>query len=254
MPRKRAMTSEKARAVRQQGHDDAKEFARLIGLSDDYQNDPKAKKDVVDANGDAHSVKSGTGYWQIFLYGESRFEDDSAFRAMNGIGQIMLECIRAIPSKHEYDSNKMVCKQKIAEYMKQLLDKLQERYRLEAFLEKSIFEGSQVSYLTVKHNDTFHIFWHKDVINVLLDNLTIANSGAREGLIPCQKVLFKLNGKNCGEIEMRNGEAHHHREMKFRLHKKLIVALLLDKIKDSKPYNSSASVIAYGEAIKKFIK
>ncbi len=39
--KKRAMTSQKASYVKKQGHQDAKEFAVLIGLSNDYQNDPK---------------------------------------------------------------------------------------------------------------------------------------------------------------------------------------------------------------------
>ena len=55
--KKRAMSSEKARNVRAKGHKDAKSFAKLIGLNDDYQNDHQAKKDVIDQNGDAHSVK-----------------------------------------------------------------------------------------------------------------------------------------------------------------------------------------------------
>jgi hypothetical protein len=44
MPKKKAMTSEKASFVKLRGHRDAKEFARLIGLKGDYLNDPKAKK------------------------------------------------------------------------------------------------------------------------------------------------------------------------------------------------------------------
>ena len=44
----RASTSEQARQYRQQGHDDALEFALSIGLDRDYKNDAKAKKDVID--------------------------------------------------------------------------------------------------------------------------------------------------------------------------------------------------------------
>jgi hypothetical protein len=103
MRKKRAMTKEKASMVKKQGHLDAKEFATLIGLADDYQNDPRAKKDVIDFNGDAHSIKSGKGFWQIFLYSESRFEHDSSFRAMNGIGLLMLECIIPFPLINKSD-------------------------------------------------------------------------------------------------------------------------------------------------------
>ena len=115
------MTSQKASYVKKQGHQDAKEFAVLIGLSNDYQNDPRAKKDVIDQNGDAHSLKSGSGYWQIFLYGATRFQSDVAFKAMNGIGNIMLNCINAIPEKKEnYQEKKHYYKTIIAQYMLEL--------------------------------------------------------------------------------------------------------------------------------------
>jgi len=84
--RKRALSSEDARRIRLRGYEDAREFARAIGLRDDYKNDPRAKKDVIDPSGDAHSVKSGEKKWQIFLYGLGRFWTDDTFGAMNGIG------------------------------------------------------------------------------------------------------------------------------------------------------------------------
>lgn len=240
------MTSQKASFVKLKGHADAKEFARLIGLDDDYKNDPQAKKDVIDLNGDAHSLKSGEGFWQVFLYGKNRFTKDTAFLAMSGIGQIMLDCINSIPdSKEEYQANKGFHKKIIAEYMQKLCLKLQEPYRLEAFLRKSIFEGSQVSYLTIKHENIFHVFWHDDVINTFLKNISIANSNGD------QKVLLKLNF-NCGEIEMRNGEDHHHKEMKFRLHKLKITNLLIGQSKIQTGFGGQ--ILVYDGAIKKFIK
>jgi hypothetical protein len=244
--KKRAMTSEKASFVKKQGHLDAKEFAKLIGLEDDYQNDLKAKKDVIDFNGDGHSVKSGSGFWQIFLYGKGRFETDTAFKAMNGIGQIMLDCINSVPDeREEYQKNKLFHKEKIANFMIALKEKLQENYRLDAFLRKAIFEGSQVSYLTIKHEEKFHIFWHDDVINIFLKNLNVLNSNGN------QKVIFRLKN-NCGEIEMRNGETHHHKEMKFRLHKIPITNLLIEN--SEKKAEFGGKIVIYGNAIKKFKK
>jgi hypothetical protein len=67
MSKRKAMSKEKAQNVRAKGHEDAKSFAKLIGLDSDYQNDVKAKKDVIDLSGDAHSVKSGAKRWQLFL-------------------------------------------------------------------------------------------------------------------------------------------------------------------------------------------
>ncbi len=97
MGKKRAMTSEQASYVKRQGHSDAKEFAKLIGPSDEYLNDPKAKKDVIDKSGDLYSVKSGKKKWQIFLYSKKRFENDYSFRVMNGMGQLLLKCTKCFP-------------------------------------------------------------------------------------------------------------------------------------------------------------
>ena len=80
-------------------------------------------------------------------------------------------------------------------------------------------------------------------MKILSDNFDVANSEGN------QKVIFKLD-KNCGEVEMRNGETHHHREMKFRLHKIPITNLLIKEV-DSKQ-NYKDKVIVYGNAIQKF--
>ncbi|WP_461248254.1 hypothetical protein [Treponema sp. R6D11] len=64
---KRGLSSDDARKVRQRGHDDALDFALRIGLEHDYKNDLKAKKDVIDPSGDAHSVKSGKKSGRFFF-------------------------------------------------------------------------------------------------------------------------------------------------------------------------------------------
>src|SRR5436190_88816 len=97
----RASTSDNARKYRQQGHDDALLFAFAIGLDADYKNDLSAKKDVIDPSGDAHSVKSGLKKWQIFLYGLTRFESDTLFRVMNGMGDLLINCIKSFPETYE---------------------------------------------------------------------------------------------------------------------------------------------------------
>lgn len=100
MNKKRGLSSEDARRVRQKGHDDALDFAIAIGLEHDYQNDAKAKKDVIDPSGDAHSVKSGKKKWQVFLYGLGRFENDETFQVMNGIGNLLADCINSFPNTY----------------------------------------------------------------------------------------------------------------------------------------------------------
>ena len=250
--RKRGLSSEDARNIRQRGYDDALEFALAIGLSSDYKNDTRAKKDVIDPSGDAHSVKSGEKKWQIFLYGLERFWSDDAFGAMNGIGDILADCINAFPAAFvTYQRNKSAAKERLRKPMRTLAGLLQDKRRLRAFLNKSMFNGGEVNYLSVKHKGMFHVFLNQDVVRVLSDNLEVCNSRARSvGQMPEQKVLFRYSGINLGELEMRNDSELHYREVRFNMIKPKVMELLFSKITSSQKY--SDSVIVYGSAVKKF--
>lgn len=250
--KKRGLSSEDARWVRQSGHNDALEFAITIGLPRDYRNDPKAKKDVIDPSGDAHSVKSGQKKWQIFLYGLGRFESDDAFRVMNGIGALLIECIKSFPATFvEYEADKIIAKERLRVHMRALLVKLTEKPRLRAFFNKSLFNGGEVNYLTVKHNGIFHVFLNEDVIDALSINLEVANSRAISvGQIAEQKVIFRYNGVNLAELEMRNDSKIHYREIRFNMLKPIAMRLLLDKIPVTKKFNEK--VVVHGNATKKF--
>ncbi len=252
MTKKKAMTSEKASFVKKQGHLDSKEFAKLIGLGDDYLNDPKAKKDVIDKSGDSYSVKSGEKKWQIFLYGKKRFEEDYSFRAMNGIGQLMLKCVECFPkSRSQYLKNKKLYKNKLQQPMIELCNKLKNKNIVSSFIDKAMFNSGEVNYLAVKYEGKFHVFWSRDVINVLTENFVTENSQARNAnQTSNQKVVFNVNNRTYGEIEMRNDSDVHYREVKFWLNKKLIVELLFNSITKIKKY--SDAVLVYGKAIKKF--
>lgn len=250
--KKRGLSSSGARWVRQSGHNDALEFAIAIGLPRDYRNDPKAKKDVIDPSGDAHSVKSGQKKWQIFLYGLGRFESDDAFRVMNGIGALLVECIKSFPDTFgAYTADKMVAKERLRVHMRALLEKLSAKPRLRAFFNKSLFNGGEVNYLTVKDNGVFHVFLNTDVLDVFSQNLTVANSRAiSAGQVAEQKVIFLYEGRNLAELEMRNDTKTHYREVRFNMIKPKAMALLLDKIPFTQEY--SEKVVVHGNASKKF--
>ena len=249
---KRGLSSEDARKVRQKGHDDALEFAKLIGLEEDYTNNSQAKKDVVDPSGDTHSVKSGAKKWQIFLYRQNRFLDDPGFLAMNGIGQLLSECINTFPPMFdEYQLNKAMVKERLKPYMRELSDKFQNRDRVKAFISKSMFNGGEVNYLTVKEYGIFHVFSGKDVVSTFGANLIVSNSKARsDSQVDDQKVLFKYDGINLAELEMRNDSKIHYREIRFNMIKPRAMALLFDKIELKDKYNDS--VFVYGEAGSRF--
>ncbi len=254
MNKKRAMSHEKASYVKLQGHRDAQEFAELLGIGKEFKSDPKAKKDVIDYEGYSYSVKSGEKKWQIFLYSKSRFEEDYTFKGMNGIGEIMLKCIESFPEdRNEYVKNKIVYKQKLQEPMRKLCEKLKQKRLLGAFLDKSIFNSGEVDFLVVKDKEVFHIFLNKDVINVLTNNFEVENSKARsEGQLDAQKVVFKINGRTIGEIEMRNESEIHYREIKFWLSKPMTLELLKTNIKNAQ--NFSDRIVVYGSAINKLLK
>ncbi|MDR3092598.1 MAG: hypothetical protein LBU33_01630 [Endomicrobium sp.] len=250
--KKRGLDSERARAVRKQGHDDALGFALAIGLNSDYRNDLKAKKDVIDKSGDSHSVKSGNKKWQIFLYGLTRFENDESFAVMNGMGALLVDCINAFPNSFEdYEKDKTKYKEKLRIPMRALADKMQVPIRLKAFLNKSIFNGGEVNYLTIKHNGVFHIFASSDVLEVMSKFFKVVNSRIiAKKQFPEQKVLLRYNGLNVGEIEMRNDSPVHYREIRFNMLKPRAMKLLFEKIPQTKKFNDK--VFVYGVADKRF--
>lgn len=257
-PGRRGGTPDQARAYRQKGHDDALRFATLLGLNEDYKNDLQAKKDVIDPSGDSHSVKAGQKKWQIFLYRQSRFEEDPGFHALNGIGSLIISCIDSFPLRREdYVNNKRVFKEKLRIPMRKIKDSFQSKKVLSAFLMKSIFNGGEVNYLTILNNDKFHVYRNEDIVRVLAEAFSVENSRARTpDQMSEQKVLFKYKKHNVGELEMRNDSKTHYREVRFNMLKDKFI-LLLD---DFFPYGCDSSaikeyspeIITYGKATKTF--
>lgn len=250
----RGGTTEQGRAYRQKGHDDALLFAQHLELDSDYQRDPQAKKDVIDPSGDSHSVKSGEKKWQVFLYRKSRFETDYGFRALNGIGELLIRCIDSFPPTFEdYQRDKISSKQRLRVPMIELKNRFQRRDLSEAFLMKSIFNGGEVNYLTIYDKKVFHVYWNSEVVRVMGNNFTVENSTSKGGNPDCQKVLFKYNNKNVGELEMRNDSPQHYREVRFNMLKLPCCELLASQILNSHRYWDKP-IISYGEAISKFWK
>ena len=251
---KRGLSAEGARNVRQKGHDDALTFALNIGLNSDYKNDIVAKKDVIDLSGDAHSVKSGSKKWQLFLYGLTRFSEDDFFQTMNGIGQLLIKCIQSFPPNFEdYLLNKQYAKEKCRIPMRELKDLLQENRRVRSFINKAMFNGGEVNYLTIKDNEKYHVFLNKDVVSVFADAVRVENSKAiAKNQTPEQKVIFKYKEKNLAELEMRNDSKIHYRQIRFNMLKPRMMELLYEKIPQTGKY--SDNVLIYGNANRKFGK
>ena len=79
----------------------------------------------------------------------------------------------------------------------------------------------------------------------------VENSVARSrGQFPEQKVLFKHQGRNVGELEMRNDRVRHYQQVRFNMNVPPAKVLLFNGI--SKQHAYSDRVWTYGEAIRTF--
>ena len=252
--RRRASSPDLARAYRQAGHDNALRFALELGLGEDYRNDPQAKKDVIDPSGDAHSVKSGDVNWQLFLYGRNRFLTDDGFLALDGIGGLLVHCIDAFPpSYEEYRKDPNAAKERLKTPMRELKDRFQRKALARAFLMKSVFNGGEVNYLTILHDNIFHVFLNTDVVQLMGERFEVVNSKARNaGEMDDQKVLFRYEGQNVGELEMRNDSQIHYQEVRFNMRIQPAIALLLDNIPQVKMLEGSGIVAIHGRAARRF--
>jgi hypothetical protein len=197
--KKRAMTSEHARFVRQRGHNNAGEFALLIGMKEAYKNDLAAKKDVIDPSGDSHSVKGGDKKWQIFLYGRARFATDRNFQIGN-IGKIIVDALDCFPETfEEYQRDKVSIKNEFSANIVKLAEELKDSIKLGNFISKAFFNLGEVTYLTVKNDEVYHVFLAEDVVKVLVKCLEIKTSKARrDGELSDQKVLLCWAGTTLG--------------------------------------------------------
>lgn len=252
--KRRAMTTENARRVKLAGHLVEKEFAELV----DGQIYPGTKKkDVIDQQGNIHSVKSGDKKSQVFLYSRQRFSKSIGF-----LGALhFINCIDVFPAlREEYEKDKEKYKNALKAPMENLKNFLASNTaevfihsNKQIFFLEALFHSSEVDYLTIKDMGAFHIFDATETINVLDENTILDNSRAtRKGEYDFQKVLFKDAESNTtlGEIEMRNEGAKHYKQIKFWVDKKKITNLLIRKISPCKQV--SGKIVVYGKAIGKF--
>ena len=253
------MTPADASRRKVRGHRNERAFAELIGgeVSRALQTD---KRDVLDQTHRFHSVKSGE-WWQIFLYARSRFETNTVFQGLGALSELMIACLDAFPENYEdYRADRTASKLRLQTPMRSLREELGKPGILPAFFEKSLFNAGEVQYLTIlpanrsdapDHEKEFHIFDRQDVVRTLCSNLEITNSKARNAnQTDDQKVLFRISGRNCGEIEVRTDSAVHHRQAKFRLNGTHITQLLIDQI--GTPNRVSPQLLTYGRAGRTF--
>jgi len=256
---KRAMTSDHASRVKTGGHKNEQHFADVIG-GRVQRGTHTDKKDVIDGQDRAHSVKAGK-WWQIFLYGKTRLETNTIFQGIGEVANIMLDCLDAYPSTFdEYKADKHAAKEALRPHMRRLKEALDKDNIFRAMLDKAMFDGGNADYLSIydgKSTDppckkVFHIFRKDDVVDALHQDLDVRNSRAiGRGTTAEQKVVFwsRMHGKQVGEIEDRHDSPQHYREMKMRLNGPLILKILRH---DQVPKDVRPQAAAYGKAARLF--
>ena len=253
MQKRKAMTPDAARGVKQAGYRDEAEFAEAIG-GHLFGGSGQAKTDVVDKNNYAYSVKSGAKKWQIFLYSPNRLLEDVAFGAINGIGELLVRCINAFPKEiDDYRADKPRFKNQLRAPMRAVKEKLLKPGLMTAFFDKALFNG-KVHFFVVKSDGVFHVFHKSDVLAALSSEVSVVNSQARTANQTSeQKVVFKSGAPiptNLGEIEIRTDSEAHYREVKFWMYKNKTLSLLQDNIISARK-SIHEKVFVYGVACEK---
>ena len=118
---------------------------------------------------------------------------------------------------------------------------------------KAIFNGGEVNYLTILYDDLFHVFLNTDVVQLMGEKFEVVNSRARNaGEMDDQKVLFRHEGQNVGELEMRNDSPVHYQQVRFNMRIVPAIKLLFENIPQVKMMDGSDMVAIYGNAVRRF--
>lgn len=281
--RRRAPDSDTSRGKKLEGHKNEAVYASLIG----GETIPgRGKGDVLDGLGLKHSVKSGKK-WQIFLYSYERIEGsrylchlkpclDAFTLNYDTYVNDRIKCIElkeflvkkyggpAVSRMSNGDITKslgvneyVMAKERLSRATQLVCRKLQDKVFLSKFLAEAIFNGEEVKYLAVKDGSIFRVFSSVDVLAVLTSGLTPANSKAgrvaKDYNVDGQKVLLRYSkgnkDKNIVEIEIRNDSEQHYREVRFNMHSKDFLALLLGENSSLESMKLRDGVILYGKAI-----
>ena len=253
---KRAMPSRVASYKKRNGHINERCFADLIG--GEVVGGKTDKTDVIDPAGNTYSVK-GAKWWQIFLYVRQRFVDNTEFRDIGNVADLIIDCLDAFPaSREEYEADKVTAKLRLQQPMRLLKDEIHKPTIFPQLLRKGIFDGNEVDFLAIlpleisggnipleqKH---FHIFHSSDVVDLLSTKLDVQNSRARRrGQMDAQKVIFRYRNRNVGEIEIRTDSKVHYRQAKWRFNALSILGLLRSNLESTLVEDSQVSV--YGSA------
>lgn len=211
--RRRAPSSEVSSEKKLSGHSREASYASLIGGA---TLGGTIKGDVVDKQGNLHSVKSGKK-WQVFLYRQNTISSSRFLKILqpcldaftSDAARYFEDREKCIAFKEDYirihgrnkakilpnesvslhlGSNAYVAsKERLALTTKAVCEALRDANFLRSFLGEAMFNNEEVSYLAVQDSTyrrdfKFKVFTRDDVLDILTRNLYPAVS--RAGLVP----------------------------------------------------------------------
>ena len=257
----KGMSSEMASMKKIAGHVNEYDYAELIDGQVNAAGYTR-KKDVIDALGRTHSVKSGRK-WQMFLYAKSRLETNTVLRGIGNVSNLMIDCIDSLPAlRKDREENSRKYKIALQKPMTNLCNELQNENILQAFLMKVFFEAGEVEFLSILPSDIdqikatpsdkhFHLFDAQECVLTLCDRIRVANSRKRNHTqMDAQKVVFIKNNVQFGEIELRTDSSNWGR-MKMWLQSDRVLPILQNNIGNNN--SPRKGLTTYGKATKAFI-
>jgi hypothetical protein len=205
-------------------------------------------------------------HWQIFLYGLPRLKSDEDFMK-SPEGAMLRRMLESFPDDSTgYFADKLVAKAllndipksikgetRLNEFRKRLAQRsnhyfdsknrlqrvtaelaalLSQKSARVSFFSKAFFNNDEVQFLAISEGDKFVVYSREDVVEILAEHLlpSVSSAGARPDdlNVQGQKVVFKLDGKNIAELEVRN-EQSHYREIRFNGKVQKIASLIRSK-------------------------
>lgn len=211
MAKKKAMSTAKASYKKTVGHVNEMLFCKKFGISE--PNPGQGKVDCL-LNGRKFSLKRGYRY-QMALYSNTSTVWNNL---PNHISDKIMACLNVFPdTREEYRRNKSAYNENLKEPMVELKEVLEIKENLEAYL-NFIFRDNEVEAFAIRNtNGIQHIFDADEFIDVLIDNIIVRNSKARnQDELDNQKVLFKIkiNNRelNLVENEIRRDSVIHYKQ------------------------------------------
>lgn len=244
--KRKAMSSAKASKVKKDGHTNEDDFTQL--LSGSVVKSGTGKTDVQYKEW-GFSLKKECKRIQFALYSKnSKNWIETSPSAM-----LCKDCLTIYPSDFDtYNSNKNHYKELLREKMIALKNHLSVKENLHEYLNLIMFKNGEVDFLVMKDASVQYIYYAPEVLETLLNNVVVLNSGAiKVGDIAEQKVIIKCENEkkklhNLLEIEVRNSGGSHYAEMLCVCNRDILFGLLNRMIEQTNAVNTN--VVLKGNA------